>query len=626
MTPTSPGLFPTSGLRVLSKDENRQRSQARACTLPQDNIPKCTGQLHIGLFFDGTGNNLVEDYDGIKAEDQVKAMRSGTIPKPSPDFNPELERKHTNVVRLFHTHPENKREGFYRFYIPGVGTPFPVIGDEGDPGGSKFGKNGEARIIWGITRILNTVHHYVMKGFMLSDADSKDFSNGGHDVRKLRAAQEKLQAILRGKKPELTLINLSVFGFSRGAAEARTFVHWLYDACEAKKGDDGKIIGWKFAGIPIRLAFLGIFDTVASVGLTDALADGKLNGHQSWGSEKWMRLHPAIEQCVHFVAGHEVRACFPLDSARVDDDYPGNVKEVMYPGAHSDVGGGYAPGALGVCEASNSPTANNFLSTIPGADMYWEAYKAGVALQRWEELPEETRADLTPTPEVIKAFNDYVSACGVRDGQVEDMHVQHMSLFFSYRFKYRAPTQFEKRPWYLRANAKDKSYLAETCMQLPNRLMALEDRYQKVTDPNYDPKKAAKQHQVQTSIKGKEVQGGIPMEDQELWRVAESIDVSKLTPAVERLFGHYVHDSMAGFIGFGMNEYRWNRMGIVRFRTIYDGHARARGRWGEPSAHGSAVPSFEPIDDRVAAEKAAKAAAQSNSRDQPANTPANFVS
>lgn len=28
------------------------------------------------------------------------------------------------------------------------------------------------------------------------------------------------------------------------------------------------------------------------------------------------------------------------NSARINDDYPGNVKEVMYPGAHSDVGGG----------------------------------------------------------------------------------------------------------------------------------------------------------------------------------------------------------------------------------------------------------------------------------------------
>nr|WP_237543803.1 DUF2235 domain-containing protein [Pseudomonas syringae] len=42
------------------------------------------------------------------------------------------------------------------------------------------------------------------------------------------------------------------------------------------------------------------------------------------------------------VAGFEQRSCFPLDSIRNEDgQYPADTYEVVYPGVHSDVGGGY---------------------------------------------------------------------------------------------------------------------------------------------------------------------------------------------------------------------------------------------------------------------------------------------
>ncbi|MEM5715284.1 hypothetical protein AB3B16_08110, partial [Bifidobacterium animalis subsp. lactis] len=91
-------------------------------------------------------------------------------------------------------------------------------------------------------------------------------------------------------KPELRLINLSVFGFSRGAAEARAFVNWLYELCEQKDG------GWLFAGIPLRIQFLGIFDTVASVGLAGLYPITE--GRQDWADDN-MQIHPAVERCLH---------------------------------------------------------------------------------------------------------------------------------------------------------------------------------------------------------------------------------------------------------------------------------------------------------------------------------------
>jgi Uncharacterized alpha/beta hydrolase domain (DUF2235) len=53
-----------------------------------------------------------------------------------------------------------------------------------------------------------------------------------------------------------------------------------------------------------------------------------------------LEIPPLIEQCVHMVAAHEIRNSFPLDSALQGLQYPFNVREMVYPGAHSDVGGG----------------------------------------------------------------------------------------------------------------------------------------------------------------------------------------------------------------------------------------------------------------------------------------------
>ncbi|MDK7838967.1 phospholipase effector Tle1 domain-containing protein, partial [Klebsiella pneumoniae] len=55
-----------------------------------------------------------------------------------------------------------------------------------------------------------------------------------------------------------------------------------------------------------------------------------------------------IKKCVHLVSGHEQRLCFPLDSVRrANGKYPPCAREVVYPGMHSDIGGGYPPGEQG---------------------------------------------------------------------------------------------------------------------------------------------------------------------------------------------------------------------------------------------------------------------------------------
>ena len=108
MATTSPNPFPADGQRKLTTVEALQRAKALSCTLPKDTRPTCSGQVFVGIFFDGTGNNMHDDYE---------------VPPPE-------KRKHSNIVKLFLTYKNNGQAGYFRNYIPGVGTPFPEIGDK----------------------------------------------------------------------------------------------------------------------------------------------------------------------------------------------------------------------------------------------------------------------------------------------------------------------------------------------------------------------------------------------------------------------------------------------------------------------------------------------------------------
>src|SRR6476619_920266 len=83
---------------------------------------KCEGNIHIGMFFDGTNNN--RDVD-----------------------RPKLA--HTNIARLFDAYLEQPQKGYFRGYIPGVGTAFPEIRERGESDiGSAFGIGCEKRVLF----------------------------------------------------------------------------------------------------------------------------------------------------------------------------------------------------------------------------------------------------------------------------------------------------------------------------------------------------------------------------------------------------------------------------------------------------------------------------------------------
>ncbi|MDE2434547.1 MAG: DUF2235 domain-containing protein, partial [Burkholderiales bacterium] len=159
--------------------------------------------------------------------------------------------EHSNVARLYKAHSGDRPdEGIYRFYIPGLGTYFKDIGDIGDDDGMAFGKYGDARL------------DQAMK--WLDDAIAKH-------------PQEKIEAV-----------KLAIFGFSRGATLARAFARRIDDRCawdEAR--NEAKL---NSLGRTCEVYFLGLFDTVASVGLPASTSIGSLAT-----AKKWIAIDSALK-------------------------------------------------------------------------------------------------------------------------------------------------------------------------------------------------------------------------------------------------------------------------------------------------------------------------------------------
>ena len=367
----------------------------------------CCRSLHISLFFDGTGNNEHNDTNSIPAHP-------------------------TNIAKLYHaTYQDAERDGYFRYYIPGVGTPFPKIGEiDYSDDGLKYATGGENRINWALLRLVDALSYAITKGAKrLDDGVAKGMLPGmcahapfSGEVNRRNAINPLLKTLesqaKESQQPHLLGVKLFIYGFSRGAAEARTFVNWLTKLPAPDKAVGNQPI--TLAGLPVSIEFVGLLDTVASVGAAHIVPGAA--GHMGWADDTQplpdeAKFPGLIKCCRHFVSAHEQRLCFPLDSIRRADDgsYPSYSHEVIYPGMHSDVGGGYPPGDQG--KSLNG--TGEVLSQIVLHDMYAAAFDAGAPLAVHPSAITQLIKDISPSramsgssvtefavaPLVIKRFN-----------------------------------------------------------------------------------------------------------------------------------------------------------------------------------------------------------------------------
>jgi hypothetical protein len=351
---------------------------------PPSPCQDCKDVVHLAFFFDGTGNNLQADNE---------------------------KRKWSNVARLFMSARNIPSQAIYRIYISGVGTRF-----NGEVGavrsawtwvqdktlGNFGGAGGDQRMDYGQEQM-----NEQLKKTLLELAKKSTEKNEAESFDELNKAL--------GKHRLIKFINISIFGFSRGAALARAFTNRL--AATFKSDGNG---GHTLEGYPVRLVFQGVWDTVASFGVPTA------NFNHPW-SERDLKVPGSelLEKCVHFVAGHELRYSFPVDLARENGHYKDNVTEIVYPGVHSDVGGGYEP---------DKQARSDNLARIALFDMHSPASRSGVRLKPIVELQAkdiETYERFEIHKETREAYAAYKKALGTASGTIEAQMKKHMQVFYA---------------------------------------------------------------------------------------------------------------------------------------------------------------------------------------------------
>ncbi|MES3025719.1 MAG: DUF2235 domain-containing protein [Pseudomonadota bacterium] len=527
----------------------------------------CKTNLFFGFFFDGTKNNYIQAETG---------------------------KNHSNVARLYDCYPGISVKGtlpdtfdwkyqperyshFFKAYIPGVASPFPQINDLGTGVmGAAGGHLGEARIVWGLIQAINNVHRYFHKGVPMilteeanllirrirltkesrkamvsrtkrQDSDHSDSMNWQFAreifeiilLRLHKAIEKNLldkNGVPKNKDPAVVKkIFVSVFGFSRGATQARAFTNWLLSLCKLDAILLGKSEGMTLGGFPVKFDFLGLFDTVASVGLGNSLGNsvaGKMfDGHGAWSdTEDSLRIPPDI-RCIHLVAAHELRRSFPVDSISVKSVMPDNSLEVVVPGVHSDLGCGYAPLEQGRGARADG---SDMLARIPLVYMYKMARLAGVPL-KLELASAEAKKRFVIQPSTIKALNDYLAACKKTKGSVTEVMREQARLQMEWRLARRASgkTPLQSSPSFLRANNFDKNDLDSASREFEVEIAKFE---------------------VWLADKGKKFvpsaqERGFDNSHLDEWEeIATWWDKRSIPgPAVMTMFDDYVHDSRAWF-------------------------------------------------------------------------------
>lgn len=549
--------FPVSSF--LQPATNEQSKIAAACATSESK--PCSMPLHVAMFFDGTNNNLYRDREGTRVG--VPDSKGNPTAISRRPVDPESA-DHSNIARLFRAFPEREmNRGKFRFYMPGLGTPFPEIGELTETqAGKAFGKGGQPRIVWALLQVLNAVHLAVTGKVLYDDNKVGDLANEHNakvgttkpGVRGERTVithkgwfAEHISALTseleKKTKPEIPQLTLSVFGFSRGAAEAVAFCHMF----------DELLVQNKFAGIFAKICFLGVFDTVASiggsssVGRTTFIPSFFFDGHWSWANRILKPLPACVEAGRHYIASQEVRMNFPVTRLRSES---GGFKEIYFPGMHSDVGGGYGPGDFGKGRGSQS----SLVSQIPLLHMFKAAREHGVPFKPFTELEQAVKDDYAINAELASAWNAYTTELGNSGNTLK----KHMELY--YRWRATRLKTLEQTTSFKAANEQAQQDMRDANRMLAGDLEALKYR-EKLEQRGSGENAQFPQYswKDQSRINAWHLSRAINQQELDAWEnwaLKIFNNPAPLPPDVMRFFDDYIHDSFAGFYMAGeVTEY-----------------------------------------------------------------------
>lgn len=307
---------PNTPFHRMAQSQQAPVGKAIVGKKPDPDPGKVGVKVKAAIFFDGTGNNQSNIKKRLK---DSSYMVPGRL--TSDDSRASYAQYYSNVAILYFMHKKKvPGERIASLYVEGIGTI--NDGDDDTPGGG-FG-SGPTGIVDRVTEGINN----------LRDAIS-DLYNPS-------------------KREYLEELTVYTFGFSRGAAAARHFCARRANSC-GRANNLCQALGVAPAVVTIK--FVGLFDSVSSFDETDnkpgdAEWSGKARRHGGNDRDKEFRndvpeLHlnfdadPQVQQVMHLVAADEYRLNFSATTIG-SAVRQGKGLDVRLPGAHSDIGGGYA--------------------------------------------------------------------------------------------------------------------------------------------------------------------------------------------------------------------------------------------------------------------------------------------
>lgn len=465
----------------------------------------CKTNLFFGFFFDGTKNNYLDAETGKNHSNVARLY----------DCYPGLSTPGVLPAAMDWKHKPERYSHFFKTYIPGVSSRFDLVSDDGKSmAGGAAGAGGEARIIWALLQVINNIHRYFLKTPLLNAEDAarlitrislgkftrlameRKTPKKKPDDRRIEDTRKEFEVLLRKlhkaiaahmhvnldgrvKKADPAVVKkiyVSIFGFSRGATQARAFTNWMRSLCSVDSELCGSRTEHTLAGFPVQFDFLGLFDTVASVGFGNTMGNTPLlnlfDGHSAWADAEDSLRIPAGIRCVHLVAAHELRRSFPVDSISVKQVLPENCEEVIVPGVHSDLGSGYAP-----CEQGKGidPSGADMLARIPLVYMYRAARLSGFPLKL--ELASDTaKQRFRIEPKTIQVLNDYLATCKEKSGTITTIMREQARKQMEWRVARRASgnTPLHLTEFFKRASNFDKNDLHSANLEFESEIAEFE--------------------------------------------------------------------------------------------------------------------------------------------------------
>ena len=568
-------------------DDFRKSLQPPTCDVKGRALPTCANYAHIGVFFDGTNNNkyfstkekshsnVARLYDvfpgkGVLTEEQIRQTarvyydsewEKRTLPVPSTFAAKEKAE--------YFSEAQARKTMYRKIYVPGVGTPFRQVGDENDNEksnrkGEALAKYGDARIVWAMLQVLSLLMSMSGQGEIPSEELNQIARHLGNqymtesDLKYFfqnTIRQRYINRLKNNKLPQIKAVNLYVFGFSRGAAAARSF-------CTRMRTYLAKL-DIKFK---INIKFLGLFDTVASVGSAHSsrILHGKEDGHHSWAAMDLM-FPSGIDKTVHLVAAHEVRGSFPITSIASMKG-----EEIVFPGVHSDVGGGYAPTEQGKSVYVDTDTGK--LSQIPLSVMYRKAVMAGVPLLLPSEWQDDTIKEVMKVdPVLIRDFNSYRENTDISGKYLRDMLRKQYAFYIRWRKMRYGTLEKVMSANLAKVNSKRMRERDTADLRDAEKRLKLELAFLSNYNKNWDPRGGERLiPPSREKLKGEEtiyLAGSIQMmEKVNQWEKEgiKKIWNDKAPPqAAVKMFEQYVHDSVGWFRVEPAESW-----GYLRWRTI----------------------------------------------------------